>query len=167
MEAWTDKRNEAEARLALYQKRLTASVCFLAAVIPGHPASASNLLPLCAMTIIECGQLHLACRSPATEAADRMDAKAAHDKLAQQLFELDRSIATAAYFLPAFEVRNLTELVKQLRTQLQQTKSKILPGQPFQFTCPEVLVLIEDPLQQVRLSYQLGPAEAHDEQLPC
>jgi hypothetical protein len=65
------------------------------------------------------------------------------------LFQLDRSISRAAYFLPAFQVRTLTSAVARLRSDLQAAQQKQLPHQPFAFSTPDVVVLVDDPLLQV------------------
>ena len=71
------------------------------------------------------------------------------DQIVLTLFELDRSISSAAYFLPAFEVRNLTAAVRELRGQLQNIQQAKLPRVPFAFSDSSVLVQVDDPQQQV------------------
>lgn len=63
---------------------------------------------------------------------------------------MDRDVSGAAYFLPAFEVRSLTATMKQLRADLQSTREKKLPRQPFAFSHPESIIIVSDPQQQVR-----------------
>lgn len=80
---------------------------------------------------------------------DRADIKSAADELTTRLFKMDRDVSGAAYFLPAFEVRSLTATMKQLRSELQSTREKKLPRQPFAFSNPDAIVIVSDPQQQV------------------
>ena len=86
---------------------------------------------------------------PVRETEARQKVKAHADSIVHELFQLDRRISSAAYFLPAFEVRNLTAAVDQLRAELQKACGIRLPHVPFAFSDPSALVLVEDPLQQV------------------
>jgi Tubulin-specific chaperone C N-terminal domain len=78
-----------------------------------------------------------------------MEVKAGADSIVQSLFELDRSISSAAYFLPAFEVRRLTATVQGLRSELQSAREKWLPRIPFAFSDTNSIVIVTDPQQQV------------------
>jgi Tubulin-specific chaperone C N-terminal domain len=90
------------------------------------------------------------CSEPATEVHARALIKTHADTIVHSIFELDRSTSTAAYFLPAFEVRKLTGTVQGLRAALQSVRESKLPRIPFAFTDPDSIVIVEDPLQQVR-----------------
>ena len=46
--------------------------------------------------------------------------KAQADKIITKLFALERSVSSAAYFLPAFEIRNLSSTGAQLRADMQK-----------------------------------------------
>lgn len=89
------------------------------------------------------------CREPARETSARQVVKADADSIVHALFQLDRRISGAAYFLPAFEVRNLTAIVSHLRADLQRARDKRLPHVPFTFSDTSAIVLVDDPLQQV------------------
>jgi hypothetical protein len=93
----------------------------------------------------------MARRTPVIETKERQQCKAAADQLMHGLFQLDRSISQAAYFLPAFQIRTLTASVANLRSRLQAAQQKQLPHLPFAFSDPDVIVIVDDPLQQVCL----------------
>lgn len=66
------------------------------------------------------------------------------------MFDLDRQIANASYFLPPFEIRNAAETTACMRTRLAEARLRILPRRPFAFSNPLVIVEVQDPLSQVR-----------------
>jgi hypothetical protein len=109
--------------------------CTLTCAPPVAPSSRYNIL--------------IIFRQPAKERSERALIKAHADSIIHQLFQLDRSVSSAAYFLPAFEIRNLTTTVQNLRAELQRAREARLPHMPFSFSHPDALVLVTDPLQQV------------------
>lgn len=84
----------------------------------------------------------------AVDEAGRRQIKAAADDITSRLFELQRSVAAASYFLPAFEIRNLSAIASELRNELESARATRLPRVPFQFSDPNVIVVVDDPLKQ-------------------
>jgi hypothetical protein len=59
-------------------------------------------------------------------------------------------LSSAAASLPAFVQRKLTLAIKDLRAKSMTVRSEKLPRQCFAFTSEDAIVLVTDPMAQVR-----------------
>ena len=92
---------------------------------------------------------------------ERQSVKNEADGITHALFDLDRSVSSAAYFLPPFQVRSLSATVTGLRSELQSARERRLPHAPFAFSNADAIVLVDDPMQQVRAHRRPAAMSAH------
>lgn len=90
------------------------------------------------------------CRAAANNDQERQGIKAEADSIVGALFDLDKQVANASYFLPAFEIRNSAEVTAGMRQRLGDARSRLLPRRKFCFSKPSVIIEVQDPLDQVR-----------------
>jgi hypothetical protein len=95
-------------------------------------------------------------RGEAAGPSERQALKHEADEISKKVFDLERLVTSAAYFLPAFDIRNLSNTVKELRGFLASVREKKLPHIPFAFSDPTSIVLVTDPLEQVRTPISLS-----------
>lgn len=73
------------------------------------------------------------------------------DQISGDVFRLDHLVSKAAHALPAFELWKHSTLTKQLRSALIDLRAKKLPRQPFKFSNEDRIIIVDDPLEQVRV----------------